>query len=220
MKIELHCHSMYSHDALSTPASFARAAKHKGLGAIALTDHNTTRGWSAVKHAVEAQGLAFIPGEEIKVYDGPKCAGEIIGLFLNEQIPAGQLDDVLDSIRKQDALAFVAHPFDWMRHPFPLLADYAKKVDAIEILNARCVLADMNRKARSFAEKNHVDGFGGSDAHVPEEIGTAWIETNADSAENLRQKMKKGDYSVHGTTSPFWVHFYSTLRKKGFFSPR
>ncbi len=220
MKVELHAHSMYSHDALSTPASFARAAKQNGLGAIALTDHNHARGWPSVQSAVEAQGLWFIPGEEIKVYDKKQKAGEILGLFLSEPISAGQLDEVLEKIRAQDALAFVAHPFDWMRHPFPKLAEYAKKVDAVEVLNARCVFPDMNARARAFAGQNNVPGFAGSDAHVPEEIGTAFIEAEASSLEELRAKMKKGAFTTGGRVSSPFVHAYSVLRKRGFLSPR
>ena len=208
MKADLHTHSMFSPDALSKPDSFARFAKNAGLGAIALTDHNTTRGWGPVRQAVEAEGLLFIPGEEIKVYDGPKCAGEILGLFLNEHIPAGPRDDVLDRIRQQDALAFVAHPFDWMRHPFVRLEDYVKKVDGIEVHNAGTLFSGINDRARRFAVEHRLPGSAGSDAHLPGEIGRAWIETDASDLEGLRFKMKQGAFFAHGGYSSLEVHFY------------
>jgi predicted metal-dependent phosphoesterase TrpH len=44
MKIDLHCHSYYSNDGISSPEKLIKTALKRGLDGIALTDHNTTQG--------------------------------------------------------------------------------------------------------------------------------------------------------------------------------
>ena len=41
MKIDLHCHSFFSGDGVSSPEQLIEAARKKALNAIAMTDHNT-----------------------------------------------------------------------------------------------------------------------------------------------------------------------------------
>lgn len=61
--IDLHAHSSVS-DGTETPAQLMRAAAAAGLGTIALTDHDSTAGWSEAADAARGEGLTFIPGME------------------------------------------------------------------------------------------------------------------------------------------------------------
>lgn len=215
MKAELHAHSFFSHDALTSPKSFIRFAKQKGLDAIALTDHNTTAGWKAVSAEAKKQDFPLILGEEIKVYDGKQKVGELIGLFMQKQVSAGQLGTVFEELKKQGALIVIPHPFDVRRHPFLRLEEYAKKVDAIEVLNARCWTEKMNQQAKEFVQKNGLVGSAGSDAHTPWEIGRAFVEVPGNDLEEFRKNFCRGKIKVKGNRSNQLVHLFSGLAKLG-----
>ena len=59
--------------------------------------------------------LIVIPGEEVKTDD----EGEVIGLFLKEEIPRGMsFAETVEAIRAQGGLVYVPHPFDRL-HAIP-----------------------------------------------------------------------------------------------------
>ena len=64
MRIDLHTHSTAS-DGTETPAELVEAAGSAGLHVVALTDHDTTAGWTEATAAALAGGLTFVPGIEI-----------------------------------------------------------------------------------------------------------------------------------------------------------
>ena len=69
MRIDLHTHSSAS-DGTERPADLVRAAAAAGLDVVALTDHDTTRGWSEAAEALP-RGLTLVRGAEISsAYDG------------------------------------------------------------------------------------------------------------------------------------------------------
>ena len=69
MRIDLHTHSSAS-DGTERPADLVRAAAAAGLDVVALTDHDTVRGWSEASEALPS-GVRLVRGAEISsVYDG------------------------------------------------------------------------------------------------------------------------------------------------------
>ena len=69
MRIDLHSHSSAS-DGTERPADLVRAAAAAGLDVVALTDHDTTRGWSEAEEALPS-GIRLVRGAEIScAYDG------------------------------------------------------------------------------------------------------------------------------------------------------
>jgi len=69
VRIDLHTHSSAS-DGTERPADLVRAAAAAGLDVVALTDHDTTRGWSEAAEALPS-GLTLVRGAEISsAYDG------------------------------------------------------------------------------------------------------------------------------------------------------
>ena len=65
---DLHTHSYYS-DGSFSPAEIIRLAKESGVSAVALTDHNTTRGlYEFISYGSESSGGAkstlFLAGPE------------------------------------------------------------------------------------------------------------------------------------------------------------
>jgi predicted metal-dependent phosphoesterase TrpH len=67
--IDLHAHSSVS-DGTESPAELVRAAVDAGLGAVALTDHDSTAGWAEATRAVVGTGLLLIPGMELSTSFG------------------------------------------------------------------------------------------------------------------------------------------------------
>ncbi|MEU0025555.1 PHP domain-containing protein [Streptomyces sp. NPDC006335] len=63
MRIDLHCHSTAS-DGTDTPAELVRNAAAAGLDVVALTDHDTTRGYGEALAALPA-GLTLVTGAEL-----------------------------------------------------------------------------------------------------------------------------------------------------------
>jgi predicted metal-dependent phosphoesterase TrpH len=117
-----------------------------------------------------------IIGEELRTY-----AGEIIGLFLSEPIPTGvDPHDAAVAIRSQGGIVYVPHPFDPMRRnlaePALLELTEAGLVDAIEVRNAKTSLESLNRRAADFASAHGLLAGAGSDAHVPDALGAAYVD--------------------------------------------
>ncbi|MEV0220443.1 PHP domain-containing protein [Streptomyces sp. NPDC050704] len=74
MRIDLHCHSTAS-DGTDTPAELVRNAAAAGLDVVALTDHDTTRGYAEAIAAVPA-GLTLVTGAELS------CRLDGVGLHM------------------------------------------------------------------------------------------------------------------------------------------
>ena len=74
--LDLHMHSSYSSDGEIAPEVLMQRCAVAGLKAVALTDHNTTRGVLAGKKAAAELGLVFFPALEID------CAHEGCNLHL------------------------------------------------------------------------------------------------------------------------------------------
>ena len=67
--IDLHTHSSVS-DGTETPSQLVRAAAAAGLGTVALTDHDSTAGWSEASIAARNAGITLIPGMEFSTRVG------------------------------------------------------------------------------------------------------------------------------------------------------
>ncbi len=168
---DLHMHTSWSHDCSIEPADLVAHAAESGLGAIAVTDHNAFGGaLEAVEHA-RGTDLTVIPGEEIKT-DGQ---GEVIGLFLREQIERGMsFGSTIAAIRAQGGLVYLPHPFDRM-HAIPEPATLHRQlaeIDVFEVYNARLMFEAYNDEALRFARKYDLTMGAGSDAHVLQGVGT------------------------------------------------
>ncbi len=172
--VDLHMHSLHSWDCTTPIDELLDAALASGLGAIAVTDHNTIAGGAEARVRAAERGLPLhvIVGSEIKTADD----GEIIGLFLREEVPRGlTFAETLVRIRAQGGLVYLPHPFDRF-HTTPSLAlmqQHAGEIDIFETANARLWLERDNRAAERFAREHGLRRGAGSDAHVPAGIGSA-----------------------------------------------
>ena len=80
---DLHIHSTFS-DGTDTPTRLLELAEERGLGAIALTDHNTVAGLPEFLEAAKGRNVRAIAGTEFSTdYKGTEL--HILGLFLKPE---------------------------------------------------------------------------------------------------------------------------------------
>jgi len=208
IRIDLHVHTACSRDSLARPDAIVRWAERRSLDAIAVTDHNTIAG----ARTLQALGaLPLIVGEEVHTREG-----EIMGLFLREEIPAGLTPaETVRRIKAQGGLVCVPHPFDSVRGSRlsataleAILAD----VDIIEVFNARVTHARDNNRAADLAERRGLLAGAGSDAHAACEVGRAYVEMPpyAD-AESFLASLAQG--RIGGSLSSPLVHVFSSVAR-------
>jgi predicted metal-dependent phosphoesterase TrpH len=213
VKFDLHMHTHHSKDCMIPTAEVLRLCKARGMDAIAITDHNTLAGGLEAV-SIAPPGLLVIPGEEIK-----SSEGEIIGLFLSEEIPAGLTpEETTARIREQRGVVVVPHPFDPLRRS-PLRTPALERlvaagmVDAIEVLNARMALRSHNLRGAEFAARHGLPGTAGSDGHSRSEYAHAWIEMAPATTRDEFVANLPGA-TIGGDLSPFFVHFFSVFAKR------
>ena len=175
---DLHMHTSWSTDCAVDPADLIMHASAIGLGAIAVTDHNVFGGAVETKELARDHELVVIAGEEVKT-DGQ---GEVIGLFLREEIPRGlSFADTVAAIKEQGGLVYLPHPFDRM-HSIPdpaTLQSHLADIDVFEVYNARLLFEAYNDEALRFARKYNLTMGAGSDAHVLQGVGTGAVRMRA-----------------------------------------
>lgn len=185
LRVDLHLHSLYSHDGKSSLQELIDRAQESSLDRIALTDHNTVEG--ALRLAEIAQQLAIV-GEEVKTLEG-----EVIGLFITRWVPPFLApEDAMDLIHSMGGLTYIPHPLDRRRANFlaERVVRLSARIDIIETYNPWCD-ASANRAAARLAEELGKVTAAGSDSHSAEELGRSWMEMDdysdpADFLEKLR----------------------------------
>jgi len=207
-RVDLHIHTHYSGDCAVSPRRVIEVAQKRGLGRIAITDHNSILG------ASEAKSIApdfVIVGEEVKTE-----SGELLAYFIQEQIPPGlSLEETIRRIREQGGIVGVSHPLDQLRREAvgaEALRRILPSVDCIEVFNARVIFPSDNARAQALAEEFGIPGTAGSDAHSAHEIGRACVEMRAfQTPSEFLEALRNG--RVVGRLSSPLIHIISTVNK-------
>jgi predicted metal-dependent phosphoesterase TrpH len=172
IEVDLHMHTDHSGDCATPVDVLLQTARDRGLGAIAITDHNEVSGALEARRIAEGMDdIKVIVAEEIKT----KEQGEVIGLFLEEKIPKGlTMAETIAEIRRQGGLVYVPHPFDRF-HSVPdyeHLLEMVEEIDLLEVFNPRVALTSFNEEAVRFATKYRIVPAAGSDSHVAQGLGS------------------------------------------------
>ena len=199
--VDLHMHTDHSHDCATPVESLLETARDRGLGAIAVTEHNEISGAVAAAAIADQYGVKVILGEEVKT----ASQGEVIGLFITEKIERGMtLAETVAEIKRQGGLVYVPHPFDRM-HAVPdyeHLLPIVDQIDLIEIYNPRVALDTFNEEAARFAAKYRIPAAAGSDSHVTQGLGTARVRMrDFNGPEEFLESLREAE--IHSTPTNY-----------------
>lgn len=189
-KIDLHSHSWFSGDGVSSPESMIASARAKGLHGFALTDHNTSDG---CRYLID-QGLAredgqpvddflIIPGAEITTAEGHLLC---LGVMLPNNLKGTPAAEICKLVHEMGGLAIPPHPYDLFRAGIRQAVLDTLEIDGLEVFNAATTLKRYNRQAFEYAAIKKLPMTAGSDAHHEAAVGTAYTILNTE------------DFSVRG----------------------
>jgi len=211
MKIDLHCHTFFSKDSILSPKKLIESALKKGLQGVAITDHDTILGWKEAEFWAKKFGVFLVFGEEIKTK-----AGDILGLFLKNEIKSREPEKVMKEIKSQGGIVVIPHPFHHLERFKDDLRKYLNLIDAIEVFNGRQPFSFFDKKAFEFAKKYNLGMVAGSDAHSCFDVGSAFTEL--EKAKNL-EEFKKGilekKTKIFGKKAPLFALSFPFLAKMG-----
>ena len=206
LNIDLHTHTFFSGDGVSSPEENIAAAREKGLHGLAVTDHNTC---DAVTYLLDkglmredglpVDGFLIIPGVEVSTDEGHLlCIGTTLPYLKGK--PARE---VCELIHENGGLAIPPHPFDLFRAGIRAETLATLPLDALEVFNAATTLRRYNEQALRYAQSRGLPMTAASDAHHSEALGTAYtILDTADFTVSgiLAQIVKPNELSQHYLT--------------------
>lgn len=194
---DVHLHTHYSYDCLVSPKSVVKNSIASGLSAIIVTDHNTIAGALKTREIARNEALSVFIGSEIKTE-----FGDVIGIFLEEDIRSRRFTDVIDQIHDQGGLVYLPHPYI---RSTKLNRMNLSVFDVIEEYNGRCT-GEENNKSKMLGASLELPRLGGSDAHTIHELGTVRNVTKRtiDTEEELREVIlnSQSHIEVHRMESP------------------
>ena len=207
MRIDLHIHTIGSHDCLTEPNALLERARDRGIQRVAITDHDR---FGVARELAESHPDEVIPGEEVKTAEGV----DIIGLYLREEIPGRTpAEETCRRIRAQGGLVYLPHPYArgkgrggaFIPRVLPL-------VDVVEVRNGR-LSPRLNAKAEALARGEDRPPGAGSDAHTLREVGGCWMDVpeHPNEPEALRRALRSG--RAGGRRASRWVFVASNWAK-------
>jgi predicted metal-dependent phosphoesterase TrpH len=132
MLVDLHNHSIFSHDGFSSESEIIAACAIRGISAIAITEHDEVCRLSPDNF--RKSGIELIPGREYTTDRG----AHIVGLFVTQPVPFGMnREDIVKDIQRQGGLILMPHP--WKRGSGYMTLykedDFIRNFEFIELLN-------------------------------------------------------------------------------------
>lgn len=200
IRADLHVHTDYSPDASIHPKTIVNHLHaHPFIKAVAITDHNTFKGYHRVHKLASAfEDITIIPGVEISAVEG-----ELIVLGITQLPPKPwTVKNVIDFARERNGLIIVPHPYRAQG-----LGDQTRSfdVDAVEVLNGNDP-RHLNKMAEKLAKETGLPGVAGSDAHKINKLWTVYTEVQASSdVQEILSAIQKGLTRVVSTRKS--IHF-------------
>src|SRR5881296_684545 len=223
--IDLHTHSFFSGDGISSPEDLIAAGRAKGLHGIAITDHNTC---DAITYLLEkglmrldgqpVDNFLVLPGVEVTTADGHLlCIGAELPYLKGK--PARE---VCDMIHERGGLAIPPHPYDLFRAGIRFSTLETLPIDALEVFNAATTLRRYNTFAFRYAQLRGLPMTAASDAHHAATVGTAYTILNCEELSvksTLAQILKSNELNQRYLTPrdsmrKTWNNWLRLRRKK------
>ncbi|MFH0947915.1 MAG: PHP domain-containing protein [Elusimicrobiota bacterium] len=215
--MDTHLHTIYSHDSVSDIEKLIIQADKKGLGAIAITDHNDFEGVRRARNIAEelkTRGLIrkdffIIAGEEISTTDG-----HIIALFTKVCIYQDMtVNETIAEIHRQGGLAIAAHPSQ--KSGVGLKQMRSQNFDGVELYNGSSFLPYdffKQTKIKKSLRKQKKFFVSSSDSHFIGGVGYSGcsiVSVKEKSLNGIREALKNGD--VRPVISGIYVPYKSLI---------
>jgi len=197
LKIDLHVHTCYSYDAVTTLKEVGAYSKKRGLDGVAITDHDTLLGALRLIHKSK---LIVIQGMEISA-----LGGHVLALNITTPIPPKlSLSETVQRIHEAGGIAVAAHPTFVYKST---LSRQVTSYDAIEVINSAAIPFQLFRCLnRKLATRLNLPQTAGSDSHYAPEIGAAYTVVKADpDVDEIVQAIKGGRTLPLGKPIPWRV---------------
>lgn len=108
----------------------------------------------------------------------------------------------IEHARQLGGLVIIPHPFKRTSHGIGYVEGL--DIDAVEVLNSRCMTSYANRRAKMVAEKLGITQVGGSDAHEPSMVGRSYTEIDAPekTVKSVLSAIRNGNVRAGGGRTP------------------
>lgn len=175
LKLDLHVHTVFSHDGFATVREAVDTARRVGLDGIAFTDHDSVE---ACKHVSRFDDFVIIPGIEVSSKEG-----HVIGLDVADRIPSGlSAAETIERIHDVGGIAIAPHPNCLGKNSLSSRRIVNLDIDGIETVNSSAFpFFAMTRINRGIASSLRLPATGGSDSHFPSTIGFAYTRVDVSS---------------------------------------
>ncbi|MBI2865224.1 MAG: PHP domain-containing protein [Chloroflexi bacterium] len=196
-KADLHIHSGVGDGIGSLDEMLEQVGSHTDLAVIAITDHDDIEGGLQAREIAARRNYCFqvVVGIEVTTMDG-----HLLALFVEKPVRSLQsLNKTVNAVHAQGGLCVVPHPMSWLtrsvgRRALDRLVEGRSPgvyLDGIEIINATVAGRVSNDKARDLNRSTfNLAETGGSDAHFPLHIGSAYTLFPGSTAEDLRRSLE------------------------------
>ena len=208
MVLDLHIHTTISGDSIITAENLIKVAKSAGLDGVCITEHG-------IEKSRIADDLAR--RYEFPVFGGLEASTELgdILVFGIDSYPRviSKARELKEFVEEAGGVLIAAHPFrsNFSRSSFnPRLTINAacqsqllQLVEAMEIINGWSTEAEVVF-CQEVSEKLSLNGTGGSDAHVPWQIGccVTIFENSIRSETELVAELKRGKFRAEDRRRP------------------
>jgi predicted metal-dependent phosphoesterase TrpH len=198
LRIDLHVHSFFSADGVSSPEDLIASARAAGLHGFAITDHNTCEavGYMMERGLMRADGqpvdgFLVVPGIEVTTADGHLLC---LGCRLPSSLKGMPSAEVCRLAHEAGGIAVAPHPYDLFRAGIRESVLDVLPLDGLEVFNAATTLKRHNRKAYDYAQKRGLPMTAGSDAHHAGAVGVACTIVEADdfSVRGVLEALRRG----------------------------
>jgi predicted metal-dependent phosphoesterase TrpH len=200
----IHVHTSHSFDSILPPRAYLAYARRLKLDFICIADHNTLKGAQEVARLNHRESLEVVIGAEYATE-----RGDVVGLFLTDDIEARRFDDIVAAIHAQGGLALLPHPYRGHK----VDEDLYRGVDLVEVFNSRSS-REANRVALEDAERLGLRGVAGADAHTAYELLRNRTVVTVEGDGSLRDALATGSLAFKTTYTPRNIRRYSQVIKR------
>lgn len=206
--VDMHVHSMYSGESLARPRDIIDAALQKGLDAICVTEHESLSASAPFEKFRGQTRLVILRGVELSTDSGHML---VYGIKDSDWGDWGKdrncrAQDLVDRVNRLGGVVIPAHPYviagssgsPYWWDPVITVDERVRTISglgAIEVCNGKQLKYPTICEALgSLARSMGIPGTGGSDAHIPSDVGRSYsvFRTPVYSNQDLVRAVRAG----------------------------